>query len=478
MPLANRGPLVSPVWTLALPALSLAAMVASPPERRLWVAPCAALVFSIMQWLLPRCRLRRDHYLGPVNIALFLLLIQLFILPSLIMLTGPESPMLANLPSYSSITNAILLQMAAYVALCVGLAHGPRAGERAAMAPAALAGPGPGPALVLLYFLLGLAGFVAVFGTPGRMIEYLLSAEEISTEPDSSLAGAAGTFLRPFLAFALVAAWSRWAARASLTVRCLTLFALALCVTIANMTYSFNRAAFVFPLISLLAVFSATVRRIPFAATALVMLAAFPLLIGVGMFRSSRMIGGQPVATDFTTWLEQTSTSVQAYAGGPQFTALFCERLGWGESLYDGSTLIASVMSPVPILGKGFREGNGPALYNQAIYDVRYIQDQILPFSVELFANFHLPGTIIGFLLLGFAVATLQEWFATAESPFAAFCIQYAGLWTAMLGAWSLSIYAQIAIYFFGPIYLFAAVTTLPVWRRVWVNTWLRRAAA
>lgn len=457
--------LLSPQWTLAMPLATLVAMLASPPERRLWVAPLASIVFAAMQWILPRSRFRTDCYLGPVNVALFLLLLKLFVVPSLIMLSGAQSRVLSYLPSYASMQNAVLIDMVAYAALCVGLSYGSLPELRTSI-------PAPGRSMIVMFAILGVIGFVAAFGSPGRLIQYFLDADsELQIAEEASVTALAGTFLRPFLAFALVAWWARIADESTgpKSWRLATLAGLAAAagITIANLTFSFNRAAFAFPLVSLAAVYSARVRRIPPAFTAILLAIALPLLMAIGTIRASRMVGGQPLTeSPFTSMLKDASETVQAYGGGPQFSALFCERTGWGDQLYGGSTLIASAMSPVPVLGKGFREDSGPALFNQALYDVRGIEDQILPFATELFVNFHLPGVVAAFIGLGMLLSASQQWFDSAGSAFAAFSIQYVAMWGAMLAAWSLSIYSQILIYFVGPIYLYLAMHYLLEWLR------------
>ena len=441
----------------------LAVMMMSPPERRLWSALAAAVVFAALQWLLPPCRFRRDHYLGPVNIALVLMFLQLVVVPALIMLVGPESRVLTNLPGYGSMERALLLQVAAYAAFCVGLSYAAKPGGASAQAPAALQGAGPSGRVVLLYLALGLMGMAAAFGSPAQLLEYFLSEDEFPAETDSSLLALAGTFLRPFLAIGLVAWWGRVVSRGNWRRSTLAAVVAAVLLTLANMTFGFNRAAFMFPLISMLAVYSAKVRRVPFGLTAAGVAVALPLLLSLAALRSSRMVGGKaPEAFTAEAFLRDTSENLQAYAGGPQFLALFADRIGWGEKLYGGSTLLSSAMSPVPILGKGFRGGSGPALYNEAIYGIAGIEDQILPCAIELFANFHLPGLVVGFVLFGMVLGTVQEWLATAESVFAAFAIQYMGLWTAMLAAWSVSIYSQICVYFFGPVYFYIFLRHLP----------------
>jgi hypothetical protein len=437
------------------------------PERRIWGGLASAVAFMGAQWVLPRCRFRTDHYLGPANIALALMLLRLVVIPALIMLTGAESRVLSYLPSVGSMQQAVLIDTVAYVALCVGLSWG-----QAAPLSGPLAGPGPGTELTVIYLTLGVTGFLAAFGSPGRIVEYFMESRgQFQEEADGTFVALAGTFLRPFLAFGLVGWWSKQVDSGPVRKRLwwLTLAGLFVAVSVmfANLTFSFNRAAFVFPLVSLFVIYSARVRRIPVGIAAMGVLTAVPILMALETVRSNRMIGAE---TDVNLALERVlkdvSETVQGYGGGPQYSALLYERVGWGDKLYGGATLLASVLSPVPILGKGFRDTSGPAIFNRTLYDTGDVEDQIIPFTSELFINFHLAGVMFGFVGLGLLLAAAQQWLNEAGSTFAAFSIQYVGMWMAMLAAWSISIFSQIAIYFFGPIYFFIAAVKLVAWLR------------
>ena len=138
------------------------------------------------------------------------------------------------------------------------------------------------------------------------------------------------------------------------------------------------------------------------------------------------------------------------------------EEAGWGKPLYWGSTLVASVLHPVPLLGKGFRESSGVAIYNRAIYGNTGVADQIIPFQGELFLNFHLPGIVAGFFGLGLLIGHCQRQFESARSAFAAFAIHYVSMWAAMLVIWSLAVFSQILVYFCWPIYFYV------VWNWIW----------
>jgi hypothetical protein len=325
--------------------------------------------------------------------------------------------------------------------------------------------------------MVGVLGLFTVFRSPAMVIAYFvepLAVDTISHELDGTFPGVYSTVLRPFLAFGLVGWWARYTDRFNTGRRVWTValvgLVAALGITAANMTFSFNRAAFVFPLISLVAVYSARVRRIPVWTMVGVLAIAMPALMAIGSYRSSLMAGGSDKEITLSSLLQETSETVQGYAVGPQYTAIFYESVGWGRELLGGKTLVASALSPVPILGKGFRDSSGPVLFNRAIYGVGDIQDQILPFDAELFANFHAIGVLAGFVGLGVVLRVGERWFDAAQSTFTAFCVQYSFLWMAMLTCWSLSVVSQIAIYFFCPIYFFIA--------SVHIRAWLRAGAA
>ncbi|MBY0508266.1 MAG: hypothetical protein K2X03_30415 [Bryobacteraceae bacterium] len=460
------GKYFHPALTLALPFFALTALIAGPAERRLPIALLSSSVYALMTWLFPRCRWRREHYFCPVNVALGLFLLKLVVGPILIMLTGPESSVLSILPTYSTMQGAILIDVIAYVAFCLGLTYAPREfrmPRSSALSSALL--HSPSQSFIWLFAVVGIFGFVSAFDSIPRLVEYFVDpAQSAITQQDleGTWQGLLGTVLRPFFAFSLIAWWARTADHASGALRpALTGFVAALGITLANITFSFNRAAFMFPLLCLAAVYNARIRRIPFGFTTAGLAMLLPVLIAIGAYRSGENTSN--TATQASSFIE-ISENLQAYGGGPQFTGLFYDRIGWSERPFGGSTLLASVMSPVPVLGKGFRESSGPALFNAALDRGPGVEDQIIPFATELFANFHLPGVIAGFALLAYLLSQAELWFSAARSTFTAFAIQYAALWAAMLAAWSAAIYSQILIYFFLPIYFYLGYLGALTW--------------
>jgi len=132
-----------------------------------------------------------------------------------------------------------------------------------------------------------------------------------------------------------------------------------------------------------------------------------------------------------------------------------------GEFFY-GKTLLPSLVYPVPVLGKPFREISGPVIFNDLIYGDTNSLDQIIPLDGELFINFHLAGVVVGYVLLGCFLAWLQGKFLAAPNPLESYAWIMMALWTGFPG--SLSVASQIYVYSFWPIYVYFMVKNLRSW--------------
>jgi hypothetical protein len=118
-------------------------------------------------------------------------------------------------------------------------------------------------------------------------------------------------------------------------------------------------------------------------------------------------------------------------------------------------------MFPVPILGKPFRSTSGPNLYNELIYGEPDIRDQNFPFGAELYWNFGIPGIVLGYFLLGFAVRRFDDRVESAPDALASFSWSYCGIWVALLVIHSISVLAQMITYFFWPMFTMFVVAKL-----------------
>ena len=464
----------TPLWLVLPPLLGLTAVVAAPATSRLYAVLLSTGTYALMQVLLPECRFTRDRYLCPLNWAMLLFLIKLVMVP--VIVTFHTSPgVLPNLPERASMERALAVETVAYVAFCLAIrfvtTDSPRSGIL--HSTAALLETTPSLGMVAWFAGLGALGFAAAFGSIHNVVDYFTNPSilpELMQGGEGSWRSLGATVLRPFLAFSLILLWCRgidlYPRSRGRMRQALVTAAVAGGIVLANLTFNFNRAAFVFPLATLLAVFVLKVSRIsPFLLAALAAIVATPVLM-IGTYRSSKSPSAEVFSDGSLLSFRSFSDQLQIYACGPQFLAYFLDEAGWGKPLYWGSTLVASAMDPVPMLGKSFRDSSGAAIYNRAIYGNSGFEDQIVPLQGELFLNFHLPGIVAGFFALGLLIGKCQGLFETAGSAFAAFAIHYVAMWAGMLILWSLAVFSQILVYFCWPIYVCLA------WN--WAQTWAR----
>lgn len=423
-----------------------------------------------------------DEPLCPYNWAMVHFALLLVVMPTAVAWVGPVRGTLPFLPSDRYINLAIGAQTVAFAGFCLGtwLWRPRRRPARAAVGLAA-AEP-PAGRIAVAYAVLGVLGLALTFGSLGALVTYFANpALALLARDDgpATLRSAAGTFLRPFLIFAPVVAWSQWADRrgavAGFGERAGLLLLTALVVLFGGATFNYNRAAFVMPLVTLLGTYSRSVRRISVGVLGAVAAALVAASLVVGTYRSSGLALQQavndPVAQAALQQGTDASTMLQVYGGAPQFLGFLLEANDFSEHHYLGTTLVSSAFFPIPIVGKAFRSSAGVTLYNLMVYGDSSIADQILPFQGELYLNFHVVGVIVGFALLGAAIAALQRRFVTERAAFVRYACLYASVWLSFLSVGSLAAVSQIFIYFGWPFYLYLAARWLvrrpaPVGRR------------
>jgi hypothetical protein len=287
--------------------------------------------------------------------------------------------------------------------------------------------------------------------------------------------GAAGTFLKPFLGFAFIMLWCNWVDRfgrkGSSTRRMAVTALLTLPALLSFATFNYNRGSFIAPLVAITAVYLAKVQRVSLVALAGFGSVVLGGLILLGLYRASgagmnELAGDSGARAELAQKLNMAE-QIQVYGQAPQFLGFVLEQTDYGRNLYLGTTLISSLMHPVPLLGEHFRPTSGPTLYNEMIYGKNGFNDQIMPFQGELFMNFHIPGIAAGYGLLGLATAALQRLFYRARSALQIYATLYVSYWVLFLIQANPAIVSQICIYFLWPIYLYVATG--------WLLTWFRR---
>jgi hypothetical protein len=460
----RRYPLVAPavaavcvaviLWALAVPHGGYAS--------RYPAVPISLATFLLIQLLVPRVRWNTDRVLGPGNIAVLLFALQLVIIPTLLVLAGPYPGTLGFIPADKYVNTALMLQVLAYVCYAGGYV----AWTKPVRPRPLLLEPEVTTGTAISFVSLGAVGLALAFPSVGALIDYFSGHGDIfDTGGPATLADAASTFLRPFLPYGVIIFWSARIARRRPGARMRPLeMGLMLVAIGASATYNYNRGSVVVPLLALVTAYSCFGRR----QSAARIMAVLAILAGVGfMFGEYRDFysgthGGaiNPADVGLDRPDESFVDNLQIYANGPQFWALVVQEVD-RTGTRDGESIVSSALSPVPVVGKSFRHTSGPTAYNELIYAQPDISDQILGFGAELYWSFGIPGIVVGYLLLGFAVRRFDDRVEAAPDALASYSWSYCGIWVALLVINSISVLTQIITYFFWPIFAMFVVSYL-----------------
>ena len=449
-------------WVLAINAVALIAFAAAPAAKEYPLAAFGILAFMFVQACLPACRIRVSTPVCPANIAQGYYWVQLVLVTVLVGHFGFSQGVLPHLPSRSALDRAIVVHVVSYLSLCV--AYQCWSGARAEEGRARRSTLRGTAYLIVPFAVLGLAGFLLAHGGLGGFVDYLSSPveERLRAEEATTLPRAAGTFLKHFLGFAAVLAWSWWLGKAPRRKVSIVAVTAAVVMVLLLANFNYNRGTMLGPIVALAAAFSRHVWRIPFKGVVLAGALALCLAFVFGWYRSTDLaVSELSVSAVTERWrTEDVVEFVQVYASGPQMTAYLIESLE--GRLYYGKTLLPSLVYPVPVLGKPFRDISGPVIFNELIYGETATLDQVIPLAGELYMNFHLIGVIAGGALLGGVLARMQGKFVTAPNPVESYAWLMMALWTVFPG--SLSVASQIYVYSFWPIYAYFAVRKLWSW--------------
>jgi hypothetical protein len=461
------------LWVLTINTIALIGFAGGPVAQEYPLAVVGILAFLFVQAFLPACRIHVAAPLCPANIAQGYYWIQLVLVTVLVGYFGFSNGTLPYLPSKNALNLAIVLHVVGYLSFsvayqCFGRAIVGRTHRHESTPSAAY--------LIVPFAVLGLLGFLLMHGGVAGFIEYASSpiASRLRSEEASTLQGAAGNFLKHFLGFAVVLAWSWWLGRAPRRKVSIIAVTAAVVIVLLIATFNYNRGSMLGPIIGLAAAFSAHVWRISFKGVILAGVLALSVAFTFGWYRSTDLgiteLSGSAVADTWNT--EDVVTFVQIYASGPQMSAYLIESLK--GKFYYGKTLLCSLVYPIPVLGKPYRDISGPVIFNELIYgDTNRSRfnlsaassDQIIPLDGELYINFHLAGVVLGNVLLGCFLAWLQGRFVAGPTPVESYAWLMMALWTVFPG--SLSVTSQIYVYSFWPIYSYFMAKRLWSWNSV-----------
>jgi hypothetical protein len=461
-------------WLVAICAL-LSLVFLLPSNHPMPAAAGGVFTFALVQVLFRNCRPSRVTPLCPWNWALLIFGFKLVLLPISEIVGGVSIGELPHLPSDANINLALLLDALAFLSLAFAYDWAQSWLQQRSWThtPRALAWSPP-VWLVMAYLAVGLAGVGLFFGDPRSLVSYFrepagyfLAQQQAS---EARLDAVASIFLRPFLGFAFVLMlcrlldarrrWPNFYLWAGVTL-------LVVATGLSFSVFSYNRGALAASMLAVCSVLLSRVRRHAWRLVGSVALVSTVLLSVSTIYRTTH--GATDLASSFQEWQSaggevDVAALVQVYGNGPQFLGFLLEETDWSE-MQLGRGLVSAAMSPVPWLGKDFRSSSGTAFYNRLL-NRGNAEDQVISFAGELFLNFHVIGIVAGFAVMGVLLAKLQDAFVRSQSAMPIYVIQLTAIWLLFLVVGSLSVVAQIAIYFYWPVYLYLLLRTATGSRR------------
>ncbi len=436
----------------------------------LYTLPYYSIGISIIHAAFSRCRPTLQQLLCPGNWALFVFMIHLVAAPCSVAISGATLSVYPDLPSDASINLSMLLNLLAYAAYSFVYDRsmkGHTAPVEHLVMPHKTASTWK-MLLVAAFVAIGILGFVLSFEGFDELVTYYLRPSlrpHLQAPGSATLQMAIAQMSRPFLTFGVILFWCllmerKTVARSPLARGSVTA-AIVFAVLLASGGGVVNRGTMVVPVVAMAGSYSLMVRRLRGWVLILSVAAGFLALLALGAYRN-----GTAAATDLTDndlarqelvrRVDATAT-LQLQFQAPQFSAFLFDRTEWGKHLYFGKTLLASLVYPVPVFGRPFREYSGVSLLNQMIYNAPFPTDQIISFAGELFLNFHLFGVIIGFGLLARVLFQLNRAFLETQDMFSAFALLYVAIWTIVLINTSIEVLSQSLIYLCGPLGVYSA---------------------
>lgn len=442
---------------------ALVAFVCSPLAHLYPMAISGIIAFTVVQLFLPACWVNLESLVCPGNFAQFFFWVQIVLVPVLIGYYGPSLGTLPHLPPEHLINFAIGLRVLGFVVFCISFQifsrpiHSSLENRETECATALSR-----QTITRLgaFACIGVVGWLFFYGGIGGFIAYATSPDEqrMRDEEAATIAGALGNLLRHFLGFSIVWAWSEWVQRRkrteSVMVVAVATAAVAGMLMLAN--FSYNRGNIVAPLLALTAAYSKHVRHISFAVAATAGSILLVVAFVFGEYRSTSMQISDLSLSEVTSFGDPQGVvdEIQIYGAGPQLTAFILEGVEADSQTQRSSTIISSILYPIPIIGKPFRETSGVIRFNHLIYGDADNFDQNIPYDAEFYMNFQAVGVVFGYLLLGFLQAFVQNRFFFARQPIASYAWLTIGIWIVFPA--SLPVLSQICIYSFWPIYLYA----------------------
>ncbi|RDB07138.1 oligosaccharide repeat unit polymerase [Runella aurantiaca] len=312
-----------------------------------------------------------------------------------------------------------------------------------------------------VYFLVALISLSLLYGSfenyiSGAIFTYV--TREI-VEQNATLLGLLANIGQRFWAFGVLLAWYKWRRKKGKLHGLRHILWLILCL--AGILSS-NRSNMVYPLLTLMSVmYGGWKTRHPFWLV-LLLLILIALSLFFGYVRVQSSLDTEGITLLFHNYLEHDeyiTYAHQLYFGSPyQITPLLSIE-------NPSSTLLASILDPIPVIGKAVREQSGPYIYNLAYHQSLVSQDKVIPVAGELYYNGGYFLVALGYTAIGVVYRWLDYTFkhnVLINPPLAAAFFYLTMLFNATL-LLSLSVLMQFLVYNAAPALLIIAAN----WSRI-----------
>jgi hypothetical protein len=350
------------------------------------------------------------------------------LVPLVVALVGPSSKFLPFMPSCAAINLALLMNTLAFGSFSVAVEMFHKKQSLVLMERFGVTAHSwfPPVWIIVVYAILGISGVILRFGNVNNLIAYFIDPQSylLGVQDNSggskTLAEAAPTFLLSFVPFTMILLWCRDSytkrQRKGLIQHVLPPGLIAIAALSASLG-GYSRAGFVIPMIAVAAVMakrSMSGNWVRFVGLGVLVLVLVLIVSSYRLFVSAE--GVKTAGLDLT----DVSDLFQDYGTAPQYLGFLLQSTGYSENPELGRVVISSALSPVPILGKTFREHTGNSIYQKLLGR----EDQPDTFVGELFLDFSGFGVIVGFLGVGAIVAALQNRFEKCSEPFEVYILQ------------------------------------------------------
>ncbi|MFN4146680.1 MAG: hypothetical protein ACK4GN_12710 [Runella sp.] len=379
----------------------------------------------------------------PKNIMLFVWLNKLVMVPIELILIGNKTLLLnpLNTPPFIEVTIIGL----SFLAFIIGWRWHTTSDTLLPQSGGSFSGNGTRWAIV--YLSIGLVSLLFLYGSLYRYISGALfsyTTQLIMEDAADSLWGFLANIGQRFWPFGVILAWYVWRWYYPHLKAWYWHFPWLVCCLGGSL--SSNRLNMLYPLLAFLSIMAAGWKmryKWLWVCGAMLLIAA---AIFFGFLRVQPSLNAQHVGELWEAYLTDDDYlwyAHQLYFGSPyQITPL----LPLSPQV---STFWASVLDPVPILGKNFREQSGPFVYNMALYGHTLAQDKVIPMAGELYLNGGYGMVFLGHLIFGKTYCYLDGVFkknVALNPPVAAAFFYLALLLNATL-LQSLSVLVQLLIY-------------------------------